>query len=195
MNKCLIVGLGNVGEEYTYTRHNVGFMVLDRLAKLQVTNFQVDRLAMLATCSYRGRTLYLLKPTTYMNHSGRAMCYWLQRLKLPIHQSMVVVDDVALPFGKLRMRPKGASAGHNGLKSIEEHLGTQAYPRLRLGIGRQFSKGRQAAYVLAPFSKEELTVLSAPLVQACQMIEAFCISGIVYAMDQYNQAASSCSVR
>jgi PTH1 family peptidyl-tRNA hydrolase len=154
--KYLIVGLGNVGTEYVYTRHNVGFMVLDQLAKVQGVTFQLDRLATLAVCKYRGRTLFLVKPTTYMNHSGRAVGYWLNKLKLPITQSLVVVDDVALPFGKSRMRAQGTAAGHNGLKSIEAILGTQTYPRLRMGIGCDFPKGHQADYVLAPFTSTEL---------------------------------------
>jgi hypothetical protein len=120
--KYLIVGLGNVGTEYALTRHNMGFMVLDQLAKRQAAIFQPDRLASLATCQYRGRTLYLIKPATYMNHSGRAVGYWLGNLKLPVEQCLVIVDDVALPFGRLRMRPQGATAGHKPtwvLKSIQ----------------------------------------------------------------------------
>jgi len=187
--KYLIVGLGNVGTEYAYTRHNVGFMVLDQLAKVQGIAFQPDRLAALAVCKYRGRTLCLVKPTTYMNHSGRAVGYWLNQLKLPVEQSLVVVDDVALPFGKLRMRAQGAAAGHNGLKSIEASLGTQSYPRLRVGIGNDFPKGRQADYVLAPFTAKELETLSAPIEQACQMIDAFCTLGIARTMEWYNHAA------
>jgi PTH1 family peptidyl-tRNA hydrolase len=186
--KYLIVGLGNVGTEYAYTRHNVGFMVLDQLAKMQEAIFQLDRLATLATCKYRGRTLYLIKPTTYMNHSGRAVAYWLNKLKLPVEQSLVVVDDVALPFGKLRMRTQGAPAGHNGLKSVEASLGTQVYPRLRMGIGHDFPKGHQADYVLAPFTEKELETLPVPLDRACQMIYAFCTLGIVRTMEQHNHS-------
>ena len=186
--KYLIIGLGNVGTEYALTRHNMGFMVLDQLAKRQAVIFQPDRLAALATCQYRGRTLYLIKPTTYMNHSGRAVGYWLGKLKLPVEQCLVVVDDVALPFGKLRMRPQGATAGHNGLKSIEVSLGTQAYPRLRVGIGNDFSKGRQADYVLAPFTEKELETLFVSMDQVCEMVYAFCTLGIVHAMERYNRA-------
>ena len=184
--KYLIVGLGNVGTEYALTRHNMGFMVLDQLAKMQEVTFQPDRLATLATCKYRSRTLCLIKPTTYMNHSGRAVGYWLNKLTLPVEQSLVVVDDVALPFGKLRMRAQGATAGHNGLKSIEANLGTQSYPRLRVGIGNDFPKGRQADYVLAPFTEKELELLPALIDQACQMIDAFCTIGIVCAMERCN---------
>jgi peptidyl-tRNA hydrolase, PTH1 family len=186
--KYLIVGLGNIGPEYEYTRHNVGFMVLNQLAKMQKVTFQPDRLATLATCKYRGRTLCLIKPTTYMNHSGRAVVYWLNKLKLPIEQSLVVVDDVALPFGKLRMRTQGATAGHNGLKSIEVSLGTQVYPRLRIGIGNDFPKGCQADYVLAPFTEKELETLPVPIEQACRMIDDFCTLGIARTMEQHNRA-------
>lgn len=187
--KYLIVGLGNVGTEYEYTRHNVGFMVLNQLAKMQEVAFQPDRLAALATYKYCGRTRSLIKPATYMNHSGRAVGYWLNKLKLPIAQSLVVVDDVALPFGKLRIRAQGAAAGHNGLKSIEATLGTQAYPRLRMGIGHDFPKGHQADYVLAPFTAQELEILPTCIEQACQMIDSFCTLGIARTMEQYNHVA------
>lgn len=185
--KYLIVGLGNVGAEYAFTRHNMGFMVLDQLAKMQKITFQPDRLAALATCQYHGHTLCLIKPTTYMNHSGRAMSYWLNKLKLPVRQSLVVLDDVALPLGKLRMRPQGATAGHNGLKSIKTSLSTQVYPRLRVGIGRDFRPGRQAEYVLAPFTPKEQAALPTMIDQACQMIYAFCTLDITHVMEQYNR--------
>ena len=186
--KYLIVGLGNPGIEYASTRHNLGFMVLDQLAKMQEVAFQSGRLAIEATCQYRGRTLHLIKPTTYMNHSGRAFNYWLTRLKLPAERSLVVVDDVALSLGKLRMRSRGAAAGHNGLKSIEASLGSQAYPRLRVGIGHDFPRGSQADYVLAPFTVKELEALSVPVQRACQMIHAFCTLGIARTMEQCNCA-------
>src|SRR3569832_575532 len=186
--KYLIVGLGNVGFEYTLTRHNIGFMVLDQLAKIQGAIFNPDRLATLATCQHRGRTLCLIKPTTYMNHSGRAVNYWLHKLKVPLEQSLVVVDDVSLPLGKLRIRPKGTTAGHNGLKSIETHLGTQAYPRLRVGIGNDFRPGRQADYVLDSFTSQEQVFMPAIIDQACAMVHAFCTLGIVRAMERYNRA-------
>lgn len=189
--KYLIIGLGNVGAEYALTRHNVGFMVLDQLARDQGAVFQTDRLAARATCRYRGRTLQLIKPSTYMNHSGRAVHYWLNRLKLPVEKSLVVVDDVALPFGKLRMRPQGANAGHNGLKSIEESLGTQAYPRLRMGIGHHFTQGQQADYVLSRFEAQEQEALPTPLAQACEMIYAFCTLGIERTMARYNATLPS----
>ncbi|MHA7877371.1 MAG: aminoacyl-tRNA hydrolase [Bacteroidota bacterium] len=189
--KYLIVGLGNIGPEYAFTRHNMGFMVLDQLAALQQTTFQPGRLATTANCSYRGRSLFLVKPTTYMNHSGQAMVYWLNKLKLPVEQSLVIVDDIALPLGNLRMRAQGKHAGHNGLKSIEASLGTPAYPRLRVGIGRNFRPGQQASYVLAPFTPQEQLSLPAVIDQACKITHDYCMLGIVRAMEQHNRASAS----
>lgn len=162
-------------------------MVLDYLAKQQAVTFHTEKWAYWATCQYRGCTLYLIKPTTYMNHSGRATVYWRNKLKLPVAQILVVVDDLALPLGKLRMRARGTHAGHNGLKSIEASLNSQSYSRLRVGIGNDFPKGKQADYVLAPFTDQELAALSNPLDRACQMIYAFCKLGITRTMAQYNQ--------
>ncbi len=184
--KYLIVGLGNIGPEYTLTRHNIGFMVLDQLAAQHQATFQLDRLAFFASCKYKGRSLHLIKPTTYMNHSGKAVRYWLEKLKVPVENILVVVDDIALPFGKLRIRAQGSSAGHNGLKSLEAHLGTQAYARLKFGIGSNFAKGQQADYVLAPFTLQERNELPSFIDQACQMILDFCTIGITRTMEQYN---------
>ena len=186
MEKYLIVGLGNIGHEYRLTRHNIGFMVLDRLVAQQKASFQINRLAFFAACKYRGKTLHFIKPTTYMNQSGKAVRYWLEKLKLPVENLLVVVDDLALPFGKLRLRGQGSSAGHNGLKSLEAYLGTQAYPRLRFGIGSNFAKGQQADYVLAPFHATELDALPAYIEQACEMIHGFCTTGIQKTMEQHN---------
>jgi PTH1 family peptidyl-tRNA hydrolase len=188
--KYLIIGLGNIGTEYAATRHNVGFRVVEQLGEALGVTFQPDRLAAVATGKYRGRTLYLVKPSTYMNLSGRAVSYWLNKLKLTPEQCLVVVDDVALPFGKLRLRPQGATAGHNGLKSIEASLATQAYPRLRVGIGNDFPKGRQADYVLAPFTQKEEEALPAVIDQACEIAYGFSTLGIARTMEQYNNAAS-----
>ena len=184
--KYLIVGLGNVGTEYAMTRHNIGCMVLDQLAQGHKATWQVQRFAAVAHCTYRGRQLCLVKPTTYMNHSGKAVHYWLHKLKLPIERSLVVVDDVALPFGKLRLRAQGASGGHNGLKSIATWLGTSSYPRLRVGIGHDFRPGQQADYVLAPFTAQEQVALPTHIEEACQVIQAFGMLGIEQTMAQYN---------
>jgi len=187
--KHLIVGLGNIGSEYNFTRHNVGFMVLDQLAKIQKTTFHKARLADLATFQHRDKTLFLTKPTTYMNQSGRAVAYWLHKLKLPVKQSLIIVDDIAIPFGKLRMRAQGTAAGHNGLKSIETSLNTHAYPRLRIGIGNAFPRGKQANYVLAPFTPKEQETLPTVIDQACQIVDTFGIVGIGRTMEQYNRNA------
>ena len=161
-------------------------MVLDQLAQAHGVGFEERRLAAVAHYRYRGRQLYLIKPNTYMNNSGKAMRYWLQHLQVPLERSLVIVDDVALPFGKLRMRPQGTTAGHNGLKSIEALLGTQVYPRLRIGIGRDFPQGRQADYVLAPFTAQEQAALPTHIDQACQVVQAFCTLGLEQTMTQYN---------
>ena len=184
--KYLIVGLGNPGPQYELTRHNVGFLTLDRLADRNQSTFAADRLAEVSSVKYKGRTLYLVKPTTFMNLSGKAVNYWLQELKLTPDNLLVVTDDIALPFGKLRMRAKGSSAGHNGLKNIEQFIGGQHYPRLRFGVGSDFSKGRQVDYVLSPFPREELDLLPELMDRAGEMILSFCTIGIERTMSQFN---------
>jgi len=184
--KYLIIGLGNVGQEYDLTRHNIGFQVVDQLAEKHQASFQIDRFAFFTSFKYKGRSLYLIKPTTYMNQSGKAAEYWLNKLKIPVENSLTIVDDLALPFGKLRLRAQGSSAGHNGLKSMEMHLSTQGYPRLRFGIGNHFSKGQQADYVLSPFSAQEQESLANPVNQACEIILSCCTIGIHRAMEKYN---------
>lgn len=185
--KYLIVGLGNIGAEYTSTRHNIGFQVLDQFASIYAAPpFQVDRLAMVTSCKLKGRALWLIKPTTYMNLSGKAVRYWTTSLKIPFENILVITDDVALPFNKLRMRPQGSSAGHNGLKSIEASLETQSYPRLKFGIGDDYSRGKQADYVLSRFTASELKELPWGLQKACDMVATFATSGIAQAMNQHN---------
>ena len=150
--KYLIAGLGNIGPEYELTRHNIGFLVLDRLADQHKLSFELSRHAEKSELKYKGRQIHFIKPTTYMNLSGKAVSYWLNELKIPKENLLVVLDDLALPFGTLRMRTKGSSAGHNGLKNIEELLGGQDYARLRFGISDTFNKGHQKNYVLSNFS-------------------------------------------
>lgn len=183
--KFLIVGLGNIGAEYELTRHNVGFMVLDQLANDAGVNFQSARLANVTDLKHKGKSIYLVKPTTYMNLSGKAVNYWLKELKIPVEHSLVVVDDIALPFEKIRMKVKGSSAGHNGLKNIEETIGA-AYPRLRIGIGDDFSKGRQIDYVLGNFTKQEFEILPTVLDNAAKAILSFCTIGIERTMNFFN---------
>lgn len=184
--KYLIVGLGNIGREYEYTRHNIGFRVLDALAKASNIVFADRRYGFVTELKIKGRTLILLKPSTYMNLSGNAVRYWLNQEKIPIENLLVVVDDLALPFGALRLKGKGSNAGHNGLGNIQSVLNTQDYARLRFGIGSDFSRGRQVDYVLDNFSDEEEETLPAKLETCGEIIKSFCLAGIQNTMNQYN---------
>jgi PTH1 family peptidyl-tRNA hydrolase len=184
--KYLIAGLGNIGAEYEATRHNIGFMVLDQLAKKHEAIFKTERYADAAVLKLKGRTLLLIKPNTYMNLSGKAVSYWMQKEKIPKPNLLVVMDDLALPFGKIRMRKKGSNAGHNGLASIDQLTGGNDYPRLRFGIGNDFSRGKQVEYVLSMFNPEEQESLEEIVAKAVAMIEGFCTIGIDRAMNQYN---------
>ncbi len=184
--KYLIAGLGNVGPEYELTRHNIGFLVLDRLADEQKVKFSLERHAEKAELKYKGKQLHLIKPTTYMNLSGKAITYWLQELGIPRENLLVVLDDIALPFGTLRMRAKGSSAGHNGLKNIELLLTGQDYSRLRFGVGGDFNKGQQVNYVLGNFSKQEFAELPLLMDKASEMIFSFCTIGVNRTMSQFN---------
>ncbi|WKN40876.1 aminoacyl-tRNA hydrolase [Tunicatimonas pelagia] len=184
--KYLIVGLGNPGPKYELTRHNIGFLTLDRLAEQHQSAFEVGRLAEVAEVKHKGRALHLIKPTTFMNLSGKAVNYWLQELKIPKERLLVLTDDIALPFGTLRMRAKGSSAGHNGLKNIEQLTGGQNYARLRMGVGDDFHKGQQVDYVLSQFPREELDQLPEVMDRAGEMILSFCTIGVDRTMSQYN---------
>jgi len=184
--KYLIAGLGNVGPEYELTRHNIGFLVLDRLADEHKVSFDLERHAEKAELKYKGKQLYFIKPTTYMNLSGKAIAYWLQELSIPKENLLVVLDDVALPFGTLRMRAKGSSAGHNGLKNIELLLNGQDYSRLRFGVGGDFTKGQQVNYVLGNFSKPEFAELPLLMDKASEMILSFCTIGVNRTMSLFN---------
>ncbi|MCL4151372.1 UNVERIFIED_CONTAM: hypothetical protein GTU68_065511 [Idotea baltica] len=184
--KYLIVGLGNIGPEYEITRHNIGFLTLDRLADQKDAKFEMSRLAYHTDFKFKGRSIHLIKPTTYMNLSGKAVKYWMTELKIPIENVLVIVDDIAIPFDKLRMRAKGSSAGHNGLKNIEELLGGQNYARLKFGVGDDFPKGRQVDYVLSPFTKKEFEELPFIMDKAIDMIQGFCTIGTARTMSQYN---------
>lgn len=184
--KYLIAGLGNIGTEYELARHNIGFLTLDRLVDNHKIDFKTDRLADKAEIKYKGRQLHLIKPNTYMNLSGKAIAYWLQDLKVPKENLLVIVDDLALPFGSLRLRPKGSAAGHNGLKSIEQSIGGQDYPRLRMGIGNNYAKGQQVDFVLSRFEPEEFKTLPAVMDKAIEMIFSFCTAGLERTMSAYN---------
>lgn len=185
--KYLIIGLGNIGPEYADTRHNIGFMVADELAKQSHASFFNMRLAYYTEFSYKGRNLFLIKPTTYMNLSGKAVNYWMQELKIPVENILVIVDDLALPFGTIRLKPKGSPAGHNGLKSVEASLGTADYARLRFGIGDNFPKGRQVDYVLSGFDEDEQKDLPALIDRSVEFIQSFVTAGTELTMTRLNK--------
>ncbi|MFW5760155.1 MAG: aminoacyl-tRNA hydrolase [Cyclobacteriaceae bacterium] len=184
--KYLIAGLGNIGVDYELTRHNIGFLVLDRMADNMGSAFTQSRHAFKSEIKHKGRTFHLIKPTTYMNLSGKAVAYWLQELKVPVENLLVIVDDIALPYGKLRMRAKGSSAGHNGLGNIEATLGNNNYPRLRFGIGDDFPRGGQVAYVLSRFTREEFDQLPELMDKSIEMVLSFGTIGISKTMSQFN---------
>lgn len=186
--KYLIAGLGNIGSEYELTRHNIGFLVLDQLAdKYDAPDFTAQKLASKTEFKHKGRTFHLIKPTTYMNLSGKAINYWLQELKIARENLLVVVDDIALPYAKLRLRGKGSDGGHNGLKNIQEILGNDKYARIRFGVGNDFHKGEQVKYVLSNFSKEQLDTLDEPIGLACDMTISFATIGLDRAMNTHNK--------
>ena len=184
--KYLIVGLGNIGSEYAHTRHNIGFDTLDAFAEASNVVFEDKRYGAVATAKVKGHQLILLKPSTYMNLSGNAVRYWMQQENIPLEQVLVIVDDLALPFGALRLKGKGSDAGHNGLKNIQECVGTQNYARLRFGIGNDFHPGGQVDYVLGRFSSEQEVEKPKRIAIACDIIKSFCLAGLNITMNQYN---------
>lgn len=184
--KYLIVGLGNPGSEYEETRHNIGFKAVDALAKASTVLFTPVKHGDLATVKHKGRTVLLLKPSTFMNLSGKAVAYWMQKEKIPLDRLLVITDDLALPFGTIRVRAKGSDGGHNGLKSIQETLGTNKYPRYRFGIGDEFSKGHQVNYVLSPWSEQENKALPERLERSCELIKSFTTLGLDRTMNLFN---------
>ena len=184
--KFLIVGLGNIGAEYEGTRHNIGFDVVNELARRMKVDFDLGRQAFVCEGKFRGRSLTLIKPTTYMNLSGKAVNYWMKELKLDADRILVITDDLALPFGKIRLKGKGSDGGHNGLKNINEMLGHNKYPRLRFGISDDFAKGRQVDYVLSPWSTVEQQSLSEHVNRAADAVESFCTQGLAMTMNQFN---------
>ncbi|MDR0768579.1 MAG: aminoacyl-tRNA hydrolase [Dysgonamonadaceae bacterium] len=185
--KHLIVGLGNIGNEYENTRHNIGFMILDALAEASNIVFDLNkRYGAIAEMKLKNKHLVFIKPSTYMNLSGNAIRYWMQKENIKPANLLVIVDDLALPFGDLRLKPRGNAAGHNGLKHIQETLGTTQYNRLRFGIGNNFPHGAQIDYVLNPFTEEEQKHLPERIEIACEMIKSFCLAGIDITMNQFN---------
>ena len=185
--KYLIVGLGNIGPEYQDTRHNIGFNVLDAFAKASNIVFDDKRYGFVAETSLKGRKIFLLKPTTYMNLSGNAVRYWMNKENIALERLLVVVDDLSLPLGALRLKGKGSNGGHNGLGNIQSVIGTQQYARLRVGIGNDFPKGMQVDWVLGKYDENEIKTLSPSIETAVDMIKSFVLSGLDITMNQFNK--------
>ena len=186
MKKFLIVGLGNIGEKYINTRHNIGFKILDHLVKNEDISFETLKLGDVATLKIKGRTLILLKPSTYMNLSGKAIKYWLEKEKIPLENLLVITDDLNLPFGSIRLKTKGSDGGHNGLKDTQDKLQTTKYNRFRFGISNIFSKGRQVDYVLGEWSEDENSKLDERLKISAELIKSFALAGVNNTMNQFN---------
>lgn len=186
MKKYLIVGLGNIGEKYANTRHNIGFKVLDTLAEQENLNFETQKLGEITSYKLKGKTLILLKPSTYMNLSGKAVLYWLTKEKIPVENLLVITDDLNLSFGSIRLKTKGSDGGHNGLKDIQEKLNTTSYNRFRFGISNAFNKGTQVDYVLGEWDEEETEKLKERLEKSVELIKSFVLEGVNIAMNTFN---------
>ncbi len=186
MKKFLIIGLGNIGEKYKDTRHNIGFKILDYFSKEESITFETQKLGDVATYKFKGRTFILLKPSTYMNLSGKSVKYWMTKEKISVENILVICDDLNIPYGSLRLKPKGSAGGHNGLKDINDKLNTQQYARLRFGVGNSFSKGRQVDYVLGKWSKEELLEMPEKLEKIKDIIKSFGLIGVSKTMNNFN---------
>jgi peptidyl-tRNA hydrolase, PTH1 family len=187
MTKFLIVGLGNIGAEYAGTRHNIGFDVADAFVARHQVQFRTSRLADVAEVKWKGKTAVVIKPSTYMNLSGRSVKYWMDAEKISLESVLVVVDEVALPINKVRLRPSGSDGGHNGLKSIQEILQTDKYPRLRFGIGNEYPKGRQVEYVLGKWTPSELQIVKVKIDKCVDVMESFITIGIERTMNEANK--------
>ncbi len=186
MKKFLVVGLGNIGSEYENTRHNIGFKILDFFAKKEEIKFETDKLGDVTTYKFKGRTFILLKPSTYMNLSGKAVRYWMTKEKIPVENVLIITDDLNLEFGTIRVKTKGSDGGHNGLKSIQALLNTTKYPRFRFGISAEFGKGRQVNYVLGEWNTEENDKLPERLEKSVELIKSFGTAGISNTMNNFN---------
>ena len=186
MKKFLIVGLGNIGEKYEHTRHNIGFKILDYFAKVEDISFTTEKLGDIAKYKIKGRSFVFLKPSTYMNLSGKAIKYWLDKEKIPLENLLVITDDLNLTFGNIRVKTKGSDGGHNGLKDTQDKLQTVKYNRFRFGISDAFSKGRQVDYVLGEWSEEEQAKLKERLEKSVELIKSFGLAGISNTMNQFN---------
>jgi len=186
MKKYLLIGLGNIGDEYENTRHNVGFQVLNKLSEKQNFSFETQKLGDLGSFRIKGRSVLCLKPSTYMNLSGKSVKYWMEKEKIPLENILVITDDLNLPFGTLRLKTKGSDGGHNGLKDIQNSLQTVNYNRLRIGVGSEFNKGRQVDYVLGKWNEEEKRALPERLDRANELITSFVLAGVKITMNEYN---------
>ena len=184
--KYLIIGLGNPGSKYENTRHNIGFKIVDAFAAQREASFETEKLADVARTKFKGRTIVLIKPNTFMNLSGKAVNYWMQQEKIPRENILVVTDDISLPFGKLRMKGKGSDGGHNGLKDIQLTLGTDAYPKLRFGIGSDFKKGQQIDFVLGKWNTSEKKIVELKIEKSVEVIESFASIGLSRTMTMAN---------
>jgi len=186
MSKYLFIGLGNIGAEYANTRHNIGFDVINAFVLKHGGSFKADRLAYVAEVKYKGKQVVCICPTTYMNLSGRAFKYWLDKTKVPLENTLTIVDDLALPLDKIRLKPGGTDAGHNGLKDIQNILGTDKYPKLRFGIGNNYPKGMQADFVLSKWTKAEEKVVTFKIEKCIEILESYIAAGIEQTMTSYN---------
>ena len=187
MEKFLIVGLGNIGNEYADTRHNIGFDVVNALVRKGGGTFRSDRLAYVAEIKIRGRQLICICPTTYMNLSGKAFKYWMDKERIPLERTLTIVDDISLPLEKIRVRPSGSHGGHNGLRDIQSTMGTDQYPKLRFGIGNSFPKGMQADFVLGKWRPEEIRPVQLKIEKCVEVIEQFVLAGIEPVMNEVNR--------
>lgn len=186
MTSYLIVGLGNIGPEYEDTRHNIGFSIVDYIAKKQGVSFLMERLAYYCSYTLKNKKVHLIKPTTYMNLSGKALHYWMQELRIPKENILIVVDDLSIPFSKIKIKMAGSDGGHNGLKSIQFILNSTSYPRLRFGIGSNYEKGKQVEFVLGKWNEDERRSLEALIEKSNNAIESFVLEGIERSMTKYN---------
>ena len=186
MKKFLIVGLGNIGDKYTNTRHNIGFKIVDEVAEEYKVNFETEKLGDVATFRFKGRTFILLKPSTYMNLSGKAVKYWMDKENIAVDNLLVITDDLNIDFGTIRIKAKGSDGGHNGLKDIQEKLGANKYPRFRFGVGGNYSKGRQVDFVLGDWNKEETSFLIERLPTSAKIVASFGTAGLANTMNTFN---------
>lgn len=186
MKKYLLIGLGNIGDKYKDTRHNVGFQALNKLSEKEKFSFETRKLGDLGSFKIKGRSVLCLKPSTYMNLSGKSVKYWMEKEKIPLENILVITDDLNLPFGTLRLKTKGSDGGHNGLKDIQNSLQTTNYNRLRIGVGSEFSKGRQVDYVLGKWNEEEKSALPERLERVSELITSFILAGVKITMNEYN---------